>query len=62
MEQDRQMPSALDVARALSSVLATKLDDLDATSIVLDREEAAMCLGLINGIVESIEREVRPSP
>lgn len=56
------MPSALDVARALSSVLAMKLDDLDATSIVLDREEAAMCLGLINGIVESIEREVRPSP
>lgn len=48
------------MARALSSVLATKLDDLDATSIADD--EAAMRLGLINGIVESIEREGRPSP
>ncbi|MBA4355860.1 MAG: hypothetical protein C0409_14335 [Novosphingobium sp.] len=61
MEPDRQMPSALTVARTLSSILAEKLSDCDAASIVLERDEAALCLGVINGIVESLEREARPA-
>jgi hypothetical protein len=41
--------------------LAEKLSDYDAASIVLERDEAALCLGVINGIVESLEREARPA-
>ena len=60
MEQDREMPSAVAQARAMSGLLTMKLDDLTASSIVLEREEAALCLGLISGIVENLEREARP--
>ena len=60
MEQDREMPSALALARAMAGLLTTKLDDYAAASIVLTREEAALCLGLISGIAENLEREVRP--
>ena len=54
------MPSALALARTMSGLLTMKLDDLTAASIVLDREEAALCLGLISGIVENLEREASP--
>jgi len=60
VEQDREMPSALALARAMAGLLTTKLDDYAAASIVLTREEAALCLGLISGIAENLEREVRP--
>ena len=60
MEQDREMPSALALARAMAGLLTMKLDDLTSASIVLDREEAALCLGLISGIVENLKHEARP--
>ena len=60
MKQDREMPSALALARSMAGLLTTKLDDYAAASIVLTREEAALCLGLISGIVENLEREARP--
>jgi hypothetical protein len=40
------MPSALQVAQAVSAVLGKKLADQSASEIVLTREEAALCLGL----------------
>lgn len=57
MEKDRNMPSALEIARALSRVLDTKLADFGAERIELDRKEAALCLGLVNGVVERLELE-----
>ena len=60
MEQDKEMPSALALARAMSGMLTMKLDDYATTSIALTREEEALCLGLISGIVESLEKEGSP--
>lgn len=57
MEQEKVMPSALQVARALSNVLAAKLAEYGAERIELSREEAALCLGLVNGVVENLENE-----
>ncbi len=55
MEQDQKMPSALAVAQALSSVLTAKLASLAAQRIDLSRDEAALCLGVVDGIVENLE-------
>lgn len=55
MEHDPKMPSALAVAQALSSVLTAKLADLAAERIDLSRDEAALCLGVVDGIVENLE-------
>ena len=55
MEQDQKMPSALAVARALSGVLTAKLANLTAERIDLSRDEAALCLGVVDGIVENLE-------
>ena len=55
MEPDPKMPSALAVAQALSSVLTAKLANLAAERIVLSRDEAALCLSVIDGIVENLE-------
>lgn len=60
MVQDREMPSALTLASAMSGVLSKKLDDYTASNIMLTREEAALCLGLISGIVENLKREASP--
>lgn len=57
MDEDKIMLSALQVAEALSKVLAAKLADFDAEQIVLNRDEAALCLGLVNGLVETLEAE-----
>jgi hypothetical protein len=57
MNDRGEMPSALQVARALSVVLGRKLADQAATEIVLTREEAALCLGLADGIVENLEQD-----
>ena len=55
MEQDQKMPSALAVAQALSSVLNAKLANLAAERIDLSRDEAALCLGVVDGIVENLK-------
>lgn len=57
MAAEPQMPSALQVAEALSQVLQKKLGDPAAEQVVLSREEAALCLGLVNGVVENLETE-----
>ena len=51
------MPSALQVARAMSAVLGRKLADQAAGEIVLTREEAALCLGLADGVIEHLEQD-----
>ena len=48
------MPSALQVAQAVSAVLGKKLADHGASEIVLTREEAALCLGLAEGVAENL--------
>ena len=57
MDQEVQMPSARMVAEAMATVLAGKLADQAASEIVLSREEAALCLGLAEGIGESHAHE-----
>lgn len=57
MDQEIQMPSARMVAEAMATLLAGKLADQAAREIVLSREEAALCLGLAEGIAESLAHE-----
>ena len=59
MAEPQMMPSALQVARAMAQVLRSKLAALGAEEITLTREEAALCLGLVNGVVEKLETEQR---
>ena len=54
MKDDRIMPSALQVARGLSQMLRAKLADHGAETISLTREEAALCLGLADGVAENL--------
>lgn len=49
-----QWPSMLAVAEALQELLTAQLDDFAATQIVLSREEAVLCLGLINGLADQL--------
>ena len=56
MDDRGEMPSALQIARAMSVVLGKKLADQSASEIVLTRDEAALCLGLAEGVVENLEQ------
>ncbi|MFY8048543.1 MAG: hypothetical protein ACOVNS_06950 [Erythrobacter sp.] len=62
MVKQPEMPSALQVARAMTQVLRSKLDVYGAEQIVLTREEAALCLGLAEGISEHLEQEEHREP
>lgn len=57
MADPEMMPSALQVARAMTQVLRTKLAVYGAEEITLSREEAALCLGLAEGVTESLEQD-----
>lgn len=57
MAEDQIMPDALQVAEAMAKVLSARLADFQAEKIVLDRDEATLCLGLVNGVIEMIETE-----
>ena len=57
MASDPSMPSALQVAEAVARVLGSKLADLSAERIELDRDEAALCLGLAEGVIDSLKAE-----
>ena len=57
MANDAPMPTALQVAEAIAKVLGAKLADLSAERIDLDREEAALCLGLTESVIESLKAE-----
>jgi hypothetical protein len=59
MTDGPEMPSALQVAQALSRVLRAKLADHGAETICLTREEAALCLGLADGVAENLELRQR---
>jgi hypothetical protein len=59
MVDHSDMPSALQVAQAVSAVLGKKLADQSASEIVLTREEAALCLGLAEGVAENWDRASR---
>ena len=56
MTDGPEMPSALQVAQALSRVLRAKLADHSTETIELTREEAALCLGLANGVAENLDQ------
>jgi hypothetical protein len=56
MADPQMMPSALQVSRAMTEVLRAKLSVLAAEEITLSREEAALCLGLAEGVTESLEQ------
>ncbi len=56
MTDQPEMPSALQVAQALSQVLRKKLAVYGAEEITLTREEAALCLGLADGVAENLDR------
>ncbi|KHS43736.1 hypothetical protein [Novosphingobium subterraneum] len=56
MADPQMMPSALQVARAMTEVLRAKLSVLAAEEVTLSREEAALCLGLAEGVTESLEQ------
>jgi len=53
------MPSAQQVARAMAQVLRTKLAVFGAEEIMLTREEAALCLGLAEGVSEQLDEHER---
>lgn len=57
MASNPPMPSALQVAEAIAKVLGAKLADLSAERIELDRDEAALCLGLTEGVIDSLKAE-----
>ena len=57
MANDPPMPTALQVAEAIARVLGAKLADLSAERIDLDREEAALCLGLAEGVSEHLDKD-----
>jgi hypothetical protein len=59
MADPEMMPSALQVARAMTEVLRAKLSVLAAEEITLTREEAPLCLGLAEGVSESLERDAQ---
>ena len=59
MAEPQQMPSALQVARAMAQVLRTKLAVFGAEEIMLTREEAALCLGLAEGVSEQLDEDER---
>ena len=56
MDDRLEMPTALEVARAMAKILRGKLADHGSETIVLTREEAALCLGLADGVVENLEQ------
>lgn len=56
MPQDNLMPSALQVAQAVSAVLGQKLADQSAIEVILTRKEAALCLGLAEGVAENLKQ------
>ena len=57
MAESQQMPSALQLARAMAQVLRTKLAVFGAEEIMLTREEAALCLGLAEGVSEHLDKD-----
>ncbi|MFM7333240.1 MAG: hypothetical protein ACKO1H_02325 [Tabrizicola sp.] len=61
MDDRPQFPDALQVARAVAQVLRTKLGALGAEEITLTREEAALCLGLAEGVAENLEQHSQGS-
>lgn len=54
MSNDDAMPGALQVAEAMAQVFRRKLADHIAEEIVLTRDEAALCLGLAEGVAENL--------
>ncbi|WP_240962338.1 hypothetical protein [Sphingobium sp. TB-6] len=49
--------SALEIAQLLSGKLSAALDDFNAESVRLTRDEAVLALGIINSVVEMLEKE-----
>lgn len=54
-----QWPTPLAMAKAMADLLTERLDDFHAEQIVLSRDEAAFCLGLVTGLAEQLEKEER---
>jgi hypothetical protein len=56
MDDRLEMPTALEVARAMAKILRGKLADHGSETIVLTREEAALCLGLAEGAADNLDQ------
>jgi hypothetical protein len=59
MVDHSEMPSALQVAQAVSAGSGQEARRSGASEIVLTREEAALCLGLAEGVAENLDRASR---
>ncbi len=46
-------------ARHLAQTFKQKLDQVNATTITLDRDEALLALGLIEGVAEQLQAELQ---
>lgn len=57
MAEPQMMPNALQMARAMAQVLRTKLAAFTAEEIMLTREDAALCLGLAEGVSEQLDKD-----
>lgn len=49
---------ALDIAEAIAARLELGLDDVDASAVVLTRDEAVLALGLVSALVEQLRATV----
>lgn len=58
---DLDEATILKAAQEMAALLRGKLDDYDAASIELARDEAALILGLIAGIAEHMEATTKRS-
>jgi hypothetical protein len=56
MQNLREWPEPTAMADAFVSLLRQRLDEPTAQHIVLTRDEAALCLGLIAGLAELLHK------
>ncbi|WP_267397617.1 MULTISPECIES: hypothetical protein [unclassified Sphingomonas] len=52
-------PDIMEIGRAVAARIKGQLDDFHAESVHLEREEAAMALGLIEALIGILEVELK---
>lgn len=50
-------PRPNEMAQAAVGILKDRLADLNRSEVTLSREEAALCLGLISGLAELLDKD-----
>ncbi|SCW61313.1 hypothetical protein SAMN02927924_01655 [Sphingobium faniae] len=56
MDKQRWEAAIWKDAQALSKRLRAKLEEPDAQSVTLTRDEAAFAIGILDGVVETLEK------